>query len=100
MMNNANFEKLYIFNKHLKDALEWTKPDGSSQQINFFTIHLSFDSIEDEQERQFFENVPTTLSLEKEMVDRIVEVAGRLLFESEEFRRLIKDLDGHIPATN
>jgi len=38
--------------------------------------------------------------LEKEMVDRIVEVAGRLLFESEEFRRLIKDLDGHIPATN
>lgn len=100
MMNNANFEKLYIFNKHLKDALEWTKTDGSSQQINFYTIHLLFDSIADEQERLFFENVPTTLSLENEMVDRIVEVAGRLLFESEEFRRLVKDLDGHIPATN
>jgi hypothetical protein len=99
MMNNANFEKLYIFNKHLKDALEWTKPDGSSQQINFYTIHLSFDSIADDQERQFFENVPTSLSLPKETVDRIVEVAGRLLFDSDEFQRLIKDLDGHISVT-
>ena len=98
MMNNANFEKLYIFNKHLQETLDWKRPDGKSQQINFYTIHLSFDSIADDQERQFFENIPTTLSLKKETVDRVVEVAGTLLFETEEFQMLVKDLGGKIPA--
>ncbi len=96
MMNNANFEKLYIFNKYIENAMKQTLPNGSSQQINFYTIHLSFDSIADDQERQFFENVPTSLSLKDETVDRVIEVAGRLLFESKEFQRLIEDLDGQI----
>jgi NTE family protein len=98
MMNSANFEKLYIFNRHIKEALELSKQDKTAQQINFYTIHLSFDNIADDQERLFFENVPTTLSLKNETVDRVIEVAGRLLFESKEFQRLIEDLDGRIPA--
>lgn len=99
MMNNANFEKLYIFNQHIKEATAWSNPGSKSQQINFYTIHLSFNSIADDQERHFFENVPTSLSLPNETVDKIVAVAGRLLFQSEEFRRLVKDLGGEIPAT-
>jgi NTE family protein len=98
MMNNANFEKLYIFNRNIKEILELSKPGKTAQQMNFYTIHLSFDNIADDQDRQFFENVPTTLSLKDETVDRVIEVAGRLLFESKEFQRLIEDLDGQIPV--
>ena len=98
MMNNANFEELYIFNRNIKEILEWSKPGKTAQQINFYTIHLSFNNIADDQERQFFENVPTALSLKDETVDRVIEVAGRLLFESKEFQRLIEDLDGQIPV--
>ena len=65
--------------------------------IGYDIIHISFDEIADDEERKFFENLPTSLQLPPETVDRVREKAGELLYQSEEFRRLIAGLGGTIP---
>jgi hypothetical protein len=49
-------------------------------------------------ERVFFTNLPTSLQLPPQKVDRVREKAGELLYQSEKFKKLIKDLGGRIPA--
>jgi hypothetical protein len=66
-------------------------------EIDYNIIHIAFDDITDEDERIFFENLSTSLQLPAEKVDRIREKAGELLYQSEEFRRLIAGLGGTIP---
>ena len=48
----------------------------------------------DPRERSYFLNLPTSFVLPAEAVDRLREVAGRLLRESTEFQALVKDLGG------
>ena len=65
---------------------------------DFYTIHLDFDSLEDQEEQIFFENVATALQLPEETVNKLIEVGGRLLYTNKEFQRLINDMGGVIPA--
>ncbi len=61
---------------------------------------MSFDGIADPKERSYFLNQPTSFVLPAESVDRLREVAGRLLRESTEFQALVKELGGTpAPAT-
>lgn len=54
---------------------------------------VTFDSLKDPAERQYFRRVKTSLTLPKDQVDRLREVGGRLLREAPAFRRLIVDLN-------
>ena len=63
-------------------------------ELKFYAIDVSFDSIPDLKERRYFLNLPTSFVLSPEEVDRLREVAGRLLRESTEFQALVKDLGG------
>ena len=69
-------------------------------EIDYYIIHITVDDITDEDERMFFEDLPTSLQLPAEQVDRVRDMAGELLYQSEEFRRLIKDLQELPPSTN
>lgn len=60
--------------------------------VEFYPIVISFDSLTDAGERAFFKNLPTTFTLAPADVDRLIEVGGRLLAESKEYKRLIGDL--------
>ena len=62
--------------------------------FKFYAIDVSFDSIPDLKERRYFLNLPTSFVLSPEEVDRLREVAGRLLRESTEFQALVTDLGG------
>jgi NTE family protein len=42
-------------------------------------------------------NFPTSFDLSAEQVDRLREVAGRVLFNSPDFHRLVRDLGGKLP---
>ena len=90
IMNSGNFDTLFIFKEHLKQAQE----RGTATKV--YPIHLAFENLEDPAERQFFENVSTALNLPEEMVDKLIEVGGRLLYKNKEFQRLVKDLGGTI----
>ena len=55
-------------------------------------VNVSFGQLEDEEERRFFNAVPTNFNLGDEVVDRLREVGGRLLRDSPDFQRLLRAL--------
>ena len=66
-------------------------------QIAKFTlrvVEVSFDAIRDEKERDYFMNLPTTFVLEPEQVDRLRDIAGRLLVQSAEYRGVVERFGG------
>ena len=48
----------------------------------------------DPEERALFMNLPTSFVLAAEDIDRLREVAGRLLRQSAEYESLVSDLGG------
>jgi NTE family protein len=71
--------------------------EASVPKITLHAIDVSFDAIPDPEERALFTNLPTSFVLPAEDVDRLREIAGRLLRQSTEYTSLISDLGG-IPA--
>jgi NTE family protein len=57
-----------------------------------YLAQVTFENLRDPAERGYFMRVPTRLQLPKEQVDKVREVAGRLLREAPAFRRLLTDL--------
>jgi NTE family protein len=68
-----------------------TEP-GSCGDIKFYVVEVKFDALKDEAERRYFKRLPTSFKLPAETVDKLREVADRLLDESNEFQRLLRDL--------
>jgi NTE family protein len=63
-------------------------------KLSLHLMDISFDAIADPAEREHFMNMPTSFVLPPEDVDRLREVGGRLLRESEEYQALLRDLGG------
>jgi len=57
-------------------------------------IDVSFDAIGNDKERDYFMNLPTTFALESEQVDRLREIAGRLLRRSAEYQAVLRRFGG------
>jgi NTE family protein len=55
-------------------------------------VEVKFDSLRDETERLYFKRLPTAFKLAPEKVDKLRDVAHRLLDDSAEFQRLLRDL--------
>jgi NTE family protein len=65
---------------------------GSCGDIQFYVVDVKFDELKDETERMYFKRLPTAFTLPPEQVDQLRDVAHRLLDESEEYHRLLRDL--------
>ena len=70
------------------------------RELGVWMIEISFEAIRDDAERRYFENVATSLQLPDETVDRLIEVGGRLLSQSEEFQRFKAALSEPLTATD
>jgi NTE family protein len=68
-----------------------TEP-GACGDIEFYLVEVKFDSLKDEDERVYFKRLPTSFKLSEKEVDELREVASRLLNESPEYQRLLRDL--------
>ena len=75
---------------HDKLAAWQTEAPAGERQAYF--ANVTFDNLKDPAERQYFKKVKTSLTLPKEQVDKLREVAGRLLREAPAFQRLLTDL--------
>jgi NTE family protein len=64
----------------------------SCGDIEFLLIYVHFSALKDKKEREYFQGLPTSFKLPGETVDKLREVAGRLLRESEEYQELLGDL--------
>jgi len=65
---------------------------GACGDIQFYVVEVKFDALKDEAERMHFQRLPTALKLAPEEVDRSRDAARRILAESGEFQRLLRDL--------
>lgn len=66
--------------------------DTYPKDLDIYLVHLSFDLIEDEPRREYFEKIPTKLQLPQDDIDALIELAPELLGEEPEFRHLVMDL--------
>ena len=64
-------------------------PDNDVQAM---LIEIGFDELEDDEERAYFNALPTSFNLPPEAVDRLREVGARLLRNSPDFQRLLREL--------
>jgi len=80
--------------EQVRDRLaEWqaASPAGGPQRRGYLA-QVTFDNLPDPAERDYFKQVKTRLTLPKDQVDKVREVAGRLLREAPAFQRLLVDL--------
>ena len=98
MINKYNFETIDLLRRY---AGEWTYEDevAGKKPIEIYIIHVTFASLYDKSEREYFQGIPTALTLPAEQVDKLRDVAGKLLYSQESFNKLVKDLRGKMPGT-
>jgi len=96
MINKYNFETIDLFRRYVQD---WTDDNAAAgkKPISFYIIHVAFNALPDQKEREYFQNISTTLYLHEDQVDKLRGVAERLLYASGPFQKLVRDLGGKIP---
>ena len=67
-------------------------PEGPPPYPQTFLVHLRFDSLQDESEREFFNSTGTSLALPLESVDRVRVAARKLLDDSPQFQDFLHSL--------
>ncbi len=95
MITSYNYETIDLLRRSIA---EWSAQNTNpgAPPIVFYAIEVGFNSLRDEKEREYFSSIPTSFSLRKKQVDRLIEVAGQILYESKDFQRLLNDLGAHI----
>jgi NTE family protein len=82
--------ELQVLQARLAGASE-AAAEARFPKVNLRVLDVSFDAIKDPEERARFMNLPTSFVLPAEDVDRLREVAGRLLRQSGEYESMLKD---------
>ena len=85
--------ELLVAQARLAGATE-AQAQASVPKITLEVLDVSFDAIADPKERADFMNLPTSFVLPPEDVDRLREVAGRLLRQSPEYESVVREMGG------
>lgn len=91
-----NFETVELLRESVVQWSDEVAKEG--KRVTPYVIEVAFENLPDQEERAFFENVATSFDLDDETVDRLIEVAGRLLRETSEYQQLLADVGGEVPA--
>jgi len=84
---------LQVARARLAGASE-AEAEASVPKITLEVIDVSFDAIPDPKDRAYFMNLPTSFVLPPEDVDRLREVAGRLMRQSAEYESVVREMGG------
>jgi len=66
--------------------------------VTIYTIDVSFAALKDKAEIDYLNELPTSFYLPDEAVDRLRAAAGKIIMESPDFQRLMKDVGVRIVA--
>jgi len=91
-LHRYNFETLALLDESMTRM--GRELSTKSQPVNPHLIRVAEYAIEDPDDREFFNNVPTALSLEPKDVDRLIRIARELLRASPEFQQMVAALKG------
>jgi len=67
--------------------------------LEVHVINVSFAEVKDASERAYLNEQPTSFTLPPEAVDRLRTAAGRIVLESPDFQRYLKDLGDRVVKT-
>jgi len=76
--------------EQVRDKLAAWESEGPGRRA--YLAQVTFANLKDPSERAYFTQIKTRLQLPKDQVDKVREVAGRLLREAPAFQRLLADL--------
>jgi NTE family protein len=96
-IDRYSYEQVELLHNFVRALQRLRGPDGQPLAVEFYAIDINFDAIADPEERRYFRNLPTSFVLTDEQVDRLREMAGRLLRQSPDYQRLLRDLG--VPAS-
>ena len=91
-IDRYSYEQVELLRDFVRALKHVRGPDGQPLAVEFYAIDINFDAIADPEEKRYFRNLPTSFVLSDEQVDRLREMAGRLLRQSPEYQRLMRDL--------
>lgn len=69
-----------------------SREPGSCGDIQFYLVDVRFENLGDEAEGEYLAKLPTSFRLPGEDVDRLKTAAHKILAESADFQKLLKDL--------
>jgi NTE family protein len=84
---------LLVAKARLAGASE-AQAEASVPKVTVEVVAVSFDEISDPEERAHFMNLPTSFVLPAEDVDRLRDVAGRLMRQSVQYESIVRELGG------
>jgi len=84
---------LLVAQARLAGATE-EEAEASIPKVTLQELDVSFGAIPDLKERAYFMNLPTSFVLPAEAIDRLCDVAGRLLRQSAEYELIVRELGG------
>ncbi len=111
-INRYSFEMVELFRDHMEKWSEEIRelrraelPEEEIQEVSgahttsvpevdFHIIEVNFNALLDDSERRYFNSLPTNFNLPPGAVDRLREVAGRLLRQSPDWESLLQELHG------
>jgi NTE family protein len=96
MVNSYNFDTLSLLRFYVEKWRRESKASGGEPPPKVFIIEVGFYLLSDDEERKSFNEIPTDLQLSEKDVDRLRNVASRLLFSSKEFQIFVKSIGGRI----
>ena len=67
--------------------------------LEVYVINVSFAELKDATERAYLNEQPTSFVLPPEAVDRLRAAAGKIVLESPDFQRYLKDLGDRVVKT-
>lgn len=86
-----NFETIELLRE---TVAKWQKELADlGQPVNAAVVEVAFENLPDGDEREWFNEIETSFNLDDETVDRLIEVGGRLLRDSDDFRDFLETLD-------
>ena len=85
--------ELLVARARLAGATE-AQAEASVPKVTVAALDVSFDAIPVPEERAYFMNLPTSFVLPAEAIDRLREVAGRLLRQSAEYESVVRNFGG------
>lgn len=73
---------------------KWTEQISTSEHpVSFNFVEVSFESVRNDTERHFLNNIGTNFDLNDEQVDHLISAAGQVLRESREFKEFLERND-------
>ena len=94
--------QLHLYNTEtnsvIKDKLmQWADTVATKEHpITPYFINLDVTGIQDQQDRHFFNGVPTSFTLEKEDADKLIVLARKMLRQNPEYQKLLQNLGASV----